>query len=199
LAVSPSLQNKKMPYQCELSWQVFQVVYVLKVGKRWLMELCRPERCPYCKQYHTMICHGYVERYIILLNSITITLIIPVFQCEECKHTIRVLPRELHSHCNHLAETIKDHIITKLETGRYTGKKRVPKSLQRQWYNHYLKRCQEIMQLREGMDIKKIIKQLPPFSILFRSNYRTVRESDPEVFHRRTHRILPLTVCLDSS
>jgi len=188
-----------MPLQCELSWQEFQVAKVEEKGKRWLLEHCRPDTCPYCKLHQTMICHEYELRYIILQTLLTVLIIIPRYRCIACKHTIRVLPKELHSHCNHVAETIKDHIMMKLETGRYTGKKRVPKNLQRHWYKQYQKRCHECIQLREGVDSKLLIKRLPAFSILFRCNYRTVIETEATVFHRRTHRILPLIVCLDSS
>lgn len=192
-----------MPLQCELSWQTFQVAEDEEQRKRWLLDQCRPSNCPYCKQHHTMICHQYIKRYIIVLisesESKTIILIIVCFKCKECGHTIRVLPKELHSHSNHLSQTIKDLIMTKLETGRYTGKKRVPKYLQRHYYKLYLKRCQEIVNLKEEADIKLLIQQLPMFSILFRSNYQTVRESDPTVYHSRTHRILPLIVFLDTS
>jgi hypothetical protein len=188
-----------MPYQCALSWREFQVVNVFAQGKKWLLNRCRPKRCPYCGSYHTLIGHEYVERYIILPTLETVLLIIPRVICLHCNHTIRVLPIELHSHCNHVGETIRDLIAWKLETGRYTGRKNIPKSLQRHWYNQYLKRCQEYINLRDKVDIKILIKRLPSFSILFRNHYRTVRENEKIVFSRGTHRILPLIVFLDSS
>jgi hypothetical protein len=199
LAVFPSLLTTKMPLQCVLGWKIFQVAVVDVTGKKWLLDKCRPKRCPYCGDFDTYKGHCYEPRYIILPSLITVSLTVPRYKCAACGHTIRVLPFELHNHCNHISETIHDLITSKLEAGRYLNKKALPKYLQRHWYNLYVKRCQDYLNLSAEMDVKTCIKRLPVFSVLYRSKYLSVGASAPAVLWSSTHAILPLIVFLDSS
>jgi DNA-directed RNA polymerase subunit RPC12/RpoP len=195
----PPFTKQKMPLQCELSWNEFQVDKIKNTGKQELLERCRPTRCPYCGSYSAFIGHGWELRYVILVNALIMLLLIPRYKCHYCGHTIRVLPVELHNHCLHIAQTIEEIIRNKLNCGRYMGKSRVPKYLQRHWFGLYEKRCQEYVNLHGDNDLRSFINRLPPFSVLFRSRYRTVWQHEPRILWIETHRRLPLIVCLDSS
>ncbi len=137
-------------------------------------------------------------RYIILVEAVAL-LLVPRFKCLNCGHTLRVLPYELHNHCLHIAQTIVEAIRAKLRSGRYCGKTKVPKYLQRHWFELYRKRCQEHVDLHGVDDLRSFIDRLPPFSVLFRSMYLTVLGSESGTPWTGTHRTLPLIVCLDSS
>jgi len=188
-----------MPVQCALSWIEFQEEKNDPEHLSSLRQLCRPKRCPYCGEYYSLWGHGFVLRYIILAALKTILLHIPRYKCKYCSHTMRVLPIELHNYCNHVSQTIRDLINYKLVMGKYQGKIRIPKNLQRHWYNLYMKRLQEYVNLGVGAEACTLLKQLPPFAVLFRNMYETCCISTLKFNRIAIHRILPLIVCLDTS
>jgi len=146
-----------------------------------------------------MIGHGFVCRYIIAAEQKTLIILVPRYQCRDCRHTICVLPQELHNHCNHVSQTIVEMISARLDVGRFSNKQRISKSLRRHWYNLYLHRCQEHIHLVSAWDIAAFLRELPPFSVLYRSAFTTLHLSKIQWCRRETHRSLLLVVCLDSS
>lgn len=189
-----------MPVQCGLNWDEFQEEKLDRTKMDRLREICRPRRCPYCGESLVMRGHGFVSRYIILSDLTTVRLQVPRYRCLCCLRTMRVLPIELHSHCNHLSETILGVLFARICAGRFADAHiRVARSIQRHWYKLFLRRCQESIAMAGRADAESRLRQLPSFSVLSRSGYETRRESEL-FFHRRTiHLILPLVVCLDSS
>ena len=188
-----------MPVQSDLKWIEFQEENLQNHKRNILREATRPHVCPYCDDVGTMIGHGYIRRYIILPQLMTIVLLVPVFRCKSCKRTIRVLPKEVHNHCNHISETIIQQVKAKLVTGVYTHKALIALQLQRHWYRSFEKRCHEFSSWNLSEGKKDLLEILPSCSILYRKWYRTVIAGKRNSYHRDTHRNCPLIVCLDSS
>lgn len=188
-----------MPLQSALKWIEFQVENLQKSGRDTLREATRPRICPYCGTAGTMIGHGFIPRYIILQHVVSIILLIPVFRCRDCGRTIRVLPNDVHNHCNHIIETIRDHVEAKLTKGVYTRKSKIPPQLQRYWYRSFEKRCQEVSSWNLSDGKMDLLRRLPDCSILYRKIYRTVAVGNRNIFNSQTHRKCPLIVCIDSS
>ncbi|PKL10286.1 MAG: hypothetical protein CVV52_19195 [Spirochaetae bacterium HGW-Spirochaetae-8] len=189
-----------MPVQCGLNWGEFQEEKLDRTKMDRLRELCRPRRCPYCGEPLSMRGHGFVERYIVLGDLTSVRLQVPRYRCFYCSRTLRVLPLELHNHCNHLSEAIIGVLRARIGAGRFADDHiRVARTIQRHWYRLFKKRCQENIRMAGQAGAEAMLRQLPPFSVLFRSGYETRRESEL-FFHRRTiHLVRPLVVCLDTS
>jgi hypothetical protein len=81
-----------------------------------------------------MLGHGFETRYIILGDGSTRILLVPRFRCHACRKTIRVLPLQLHSHCNHLSETIIEQLASRITEGCFINASPFEKSLRRHWF-----------------------------------------------------------------
>lgn len=194
-----SLHTKIMPVQSALKWIEFQEEKLQKSQRTALREATRPRVCPYCDDAGTMIGHGFIRRYIIVLQLMTVILLLPVFRCRSCGRTIRVLPEDVHNHCNHISDTIRTHVERKLRTGVYTRKSLVARQLQRYWYRSFKRRCQDLCSWDLSDGKINLLESLPHCSILYRKWYRTVIAGKKNRYNRNTHRNCPLIVCLDSS
>jgi hypothetical protein len=182
-----------MPYQSGLEWKEFQEEKLTESHRAWLRDACRPERCPYCGHHHVLVGHGFVLRYANLPEGGSMLLRVPCYRCKECGRCIRVLPQELHPHCNHLSETIIGALDYRLEKGHFRTGGGLDGTLQRVWYRRFLQRAQEEMVLLSGL--RDGLRGLPAFSVLFRKCYRTVRVGDLIRFSSRTQRVFGLIVC----
>ena len=188
-----------MPLQCYLKWTEFQEADVVGEYRKVLLHRCRPCRCPYCGEYHRMLGHGFETRYIILGDGSTRILLVPRFRCHACRKTIRVLPLQLHSHCNHLSETIIEQLASRITEGCFINASPFEKSLRRHWYAGLSKQVHRFTSVGIVDDALERLWLLPSFSILFKNRWET-RMARQLVYRRPPfHRIFPLIVCADTS
>lgn len=188
-----------MPVQCYLNWTEFQEAKITETQKTFLLEQCRPKRCPYCGEWHVMRGHGFTSRYIIPADQSTVILLIPRYRCKYCQKTVRILPLEVHSHCNYLSQTIFSELDSRILLGRFVNQSKISKALRQHWYYLLQKRCQQSVSIGLLFNASVQLRTLPSCAILFRNQYEARRESEL-VFRRPPfHRILSLIVCLDTS
>lgn len=188
-----------MPLQCYVNWEEFQEAVVVGEHRRSLLARCRPLRCPYCGEHYRMLGHGFEGRYIILADGRTEFLKVPRYRCKVCRKTIRVLPYQLQSHCNHLSQTILDELESRICSGCYRNASPLAKSLRRYWYTALCKQLQQFTAVGLLGDAIVQLHTLPSFSLLFKNGWETRMEQD--LVYRRPpfHRIFPLIVCVDTS
>ena len=146
-----------------------------------------------------MLGHGFERRYIILEDGTTRILLVPRYKCQACRKTIRVLPFELHSHCNHLGGTIIGQLASRITEGCFINASPFAKSLRRHWYAGLSKQLHRFTLVGAVDDALGRLSLLPRFSILFKNRWET--RMARELGYRRPpfHRIFPLIVCADTS
>ncbi|MEA4866543.1 MAG: DUF6431 domain-containing protein [Sphaerochaeta sp.] len=165
----------------------------------WLVERCRPVRCPGCGEYIRMHVHGYRTRYIAFPGAATEMIIVVRFHCPLCRRTVTILPVECLFHKIHVSSTVVSSLEHKILNGVLKPSSFVQKPLQRYWHHAFRTQMMEERTFWDSGQALAYLHSLPPFSVLCAKPYHRLALGAVSFRSGASHHPLLLAVHLDSS
>lgn len=166
-----------MPFQSRVNFEKFQAHLLDTAEARAaLAQLVIPHECECCHGKGSMRIHGWYRRNAIdPYEEKTYLLLVPLFICTHCGHSIRALPYELHPWCQYLSKAVRKAVESKLRDGIWHSDVRPYKRLVRKWHSSFMLRVENCATLARG-DPLKALEMVPDFTILFRRTTRCEKE-----------------------